>query len=433
MSQALPAPEAAANAPRRRLYVASPLPPQRNGLADYIAEYLPLLARDFDLKLVAETAQADAVRAHVAALGPWPVLDEIDFLACQPDARGQLLYNVGNNGDCAWMLDAAQRFPGVVVVHDISLFYLHQVASARARAPALMARWLADDGHAVPDEFLRRDGSLARTPGLLYQECLMLRRLVAGATGVMVHSAYAEGRLRGAAEGVPLGRDAGRPLARIPHFVLPPPAPPTEARRDEVLARFGVDPDDLLLLAPGFLTGNKMLYEIAVAARLAAPRMPRLKLVYAGEEREAEYALSERLAMLWPDPTERPVVTGYLAADELDVLLQRADLSFLLRYPTYGESSGLLPRAVMGGGEVVTVDIGAYPEYASPAVRTVPVGGDLVSPLVEAILRAQAGAAGMPPRAQRQAAEAARAQALAPAALYPRLKALLDDAWSARA
>ena len=36
---------------RRRLYVFSPLPPQRNGLADYIVEYLPMLAEDFDLFL----------------------------------------------------------------------------------------------------------------------------------------------------------------------------------------------------------------------------------------------------------------------------------------------------------------------------------------------------------------------------------------------
>jgi hypothetical protein len=82
--------------------VFSPLPPQRNGLADYLLEYLPALSRDFDLCLVAEAGSRDAVRealARMPGLETLSVIDEMQFLARQPDPQAQVLYNLGNNGD----------------------------------------------------------------------------------------------------------------------------------------------------------------------------------------------------------------------------------------------------------------------------------------------------------------------------------------------
>ena len=113
------------------------------------------------------------------------------------------------------------------------------------------------------------------------------------------------------------------------------------------------------------------------------------------------------------------------------MLLGRADLSFVLRFPTYGESSGILPRAAMGGGEVITVDIGAYPEFQSPAVHHVSVGRRTVDELTAGILQAYARRSPMSERAHRRAAESARAAALSPQALYQQLKQLLDDSWVA--
>lgn len=411
---------------RRRLYLFSPLPPQRNGLADYIVEYLPMLANDFSLSLVAESGRRAAAAAQFAD-APFEVIDEAVFLARQPETGAQILYNVGNNGDCAYMLDHLHRFPGTVIVHDVSLFYLHQVALQLERSNGMFHQWVQDTGYEVPADFVARDGSLGRTPGLLYQECLMVRRIAESAQGLMLHSRYAEARFRGGAFDVPLGADVGRPLARIPHFVLPPAPPAADA--DDVLQRFGVEADDILLLVPGFLTGNKMLYEVLVAFSRASAGRPRLKLLFAGEERASEYAVSERVAQLWPDG-DGPRVTGYLDARELDILLGRADLSFVLRYPTYGETSGILPRAVMGGGRVVTVDIGSYPEFESPLIDHVAIGPGLVDGLQRCIVAACANLPDAAERAARRATEAQRADGFSPRALYPRVRALLDTAWS---
>ncbi|MFZ2986989.1 hypothetical protein [Ideonella sp.] len=418
----------------RRLYLFSPLPPQRNGLADYLVEYLPFLAADFELYLVAESGLRDAARLALGKLEGVQVIDESEFLARQPEPGAQTLYNLGNNADCTYELDYLHRFPGAVIVHDISLFFLHQLAAQRARANSLLGSWLFEDGYQVPEDFLNRDGSLGRTPGELYQECLMLKRIAQSARGLMVHTRYAEQRLRGATEGVSVGPSGEVAFTRIPHFVLEvrPQAPESVAA---LLARFGVESEDFLLLVPGFLTGNKMLYEVMAACHQVQADCPGLKLLFAGEERADEYPVSERVAQLWPETANRPVVTGYLEAEELDALLQRADLSFVLRYPTYGESSGILPRAAMGGGRVLSVNIGAYPEFESPQVSHVPVGSAALPALAQGIRDAYQAWLADPPseREERQLSEAARLQALAPQALYPALHQWLEQSWGAPA
>lgn len=405
------------------LYLLSALPPQRNGLADYIAEYLEPLARDYRLTLVADVSAARDVAAHYAK-SPFEVIDEAAFSARMPDPDARILYNLGNNKDCIFLLDYLHRYPGTVILHDVSLFYLHQIALQRHHANGLMGRWLREDGYVLPDAFSNPDGSLSSTPGFVYQECLMVRRVVASSRSVVVHSAYAHRRALGGVSDPQRPGDLSRKFCRMPHFVL---TPPDQAPADAAatMLRFGLRPDDFVCVVPGFLTGNKMLYECLAAYQRAKRRHPQLKLVYAGEERKDEYDISSRIAQLYPEG-DGPVVTGYLESAELDALLDRADLSFVLRYPTYGETSGILPRAVMGGGRVVTVDIGSYPEFESDAIERVAVGAGLPAALEDAIERAVAAHATEPPRVMRQAEARRRSAALAPAALYGSLRNAIE-------
>jgi glycosyltransferase involved in cell wall biosynthesis len=415
---------AAAPAARPVLYLFSALPPQRNGLADYIAEYLEPLARDYRLSLVADSIATREIAAHHACAS-FEVIDEAAFSARMPDPEARILYNLGNNKDCIFMLDYLHRYPGTVILHDVSLFYLHQITLQQQRANGMMNRWLLEDGYRLPDLFINADGSLASTPGFVYQECLMVRRVVESARSVVVHSGYAHRRALGGVTDPGQPTDLARKFCRMPHFVLTPPEQ-TAAESAVTLARFGLKPDDFVCVVPGFLTGNKMLYEVLVAFQRAKPRHARLKLVYAGEERKDEYDISEKIELLYPDG-DGPIVTGYLASEELDALLNRADLSFVLRYPTYGETSGILPRAVMGGGRVVTVDIGSYPEFESELIERVPVGPGLPTALEAAIDRAIASHPTEAPRILRQAEARRRTAAMAPGALYGSLRNAIEQ------
>jgi hypothetical protein len=81
-----------------KLAVWSPRPPSPSGIADYVAESLPHLARRAEVQLVGE-GDAD----------PGADLD---------------VYHLGNSAAHAYAYEAALRKPGVVFLHDWSLHHL---------------------------------------------------------------------------------------------------------------------------------------------------------------------------------------------------------------------------------------------------------------------------------------------------------------------
>ena len=98
-----------------RVNVWSPLPPSPSGIADYVAESLPALARHLDLCVVAEAPEAVA-----------PSLRE-RFPLVTPAAASEAdlnLYHLGNSPPHAWVYRAACARPGVAVLHDWSLHHL---------------------------------------------------------------------------------------------------------------------------------------------------------------------------------------------------------------------------------------------------------------------------------------------------------------------
>jgi hypothetical protein len=87
----------------------------------------------------------------------------------------------------------------------------------------MMGRLLAEDGYKLPDYCLNSDGSLASSPGMAYQECLMVKRVVESARSVVVHSGYAHRRALGGVTDPDSPGSLPRKFCRMPHFVLPPP------------------------------------------------------------------------------------------------------------------------------------------------------------------------------------------------------------------
>ena len=98
-----------------KLRLWSPLPPSPSGIADYVAEALPLLARRFEVTAIVEDPAS--VDAAVAALVP--VRSPTEAPAADLD-----LYEIGNSPSHAFAYRAALARPGVVVLHEWSLHHL---------------------------------------------------------------------------------------------------------------------------------------------------------------------------------------------------------------------------------------------------------------------------------------------------------------------
>jgi glycosyltransferase involved in cell wall biosynthesis len=157
-------------------------------------------------------------------------------------------------------------------------------------------------------------------------------------------------------------RDAGYagPVWLIPHPVWPPleVAPATDVTGDPLIGCFG------------FLTMNKripQLLEAFAAFRRDRPGARLLLVGGAGERFDVARRL-ERLGL-----TEGVERLDYVPEERMWSLMAACDVLVNLRYPTMGETSGSVIRALSLGKPLLVSDVGWFSELPDDAVLKVPV------------------------------------------------------------
>lgn len=326
----------------------SPLPPSRNGIADYALRVIESLRPHFP--------QA-AVRYNDDAA----VLDKIPFV--RPDRRGLALYQIGNNWQHTEVLKRALTEPGVVVLHDLQLYYLYEsMGLSREEMQSLMAR----SNSRLSETTLNALYDKQPTPKLPYMLCNMLPELVARSHRIVVHSRFARRYIIRH-----LGAEAAKKVHVIPHFAIA--AAPRDAQALRI--RHGFDAGTRLIITAGFAARAKGFDLVAAAvARLRRDGIDAL-WVHAGDPRHGDLDLNA-VAAQWPDLAGGFIATGYLDEDTLDDYVAMADILLNLRFPTVGESSGSLARALAAGACVIVSDTGSYGEIPPQAVVHLPTDAD---------------------------------------------------------
>jgi len=321
----------------------SPLPPSTSGIADYSALLLPALERLLDVDVVRPGRTRPVADADVA------------------------LYHVGNDPDAhGWILDALRERPGVVVLHE---YVLHHLIAGTTIGRG--------DGRGYLDAMERELGVAGRLLGLgvldnllpLLWETQPERFPLSGvvldrATGLIVHSRYVAERARAAGyEG---------PLWRIPHPAWPMHAvqPADDVSGDPLIGCFG------------FLNMNKRIPELLEAFASLRRTRPGARLLLvggAGERFDVERRL-ERLGL-----TEGVQRIDYVPEERMWSLMAACDVLVNLRYPTMGETSGSVIRALSLGKPLVVSDVGWFSELPDDVVLKVPVDDYEVATLEAAL------------------------------------------------
>jgi glycosyltransferase involved in cell wall biosynthesis len=307
----------------------SPLPPSRSGIADYSALLLPALRERVDV-VVAEPGK----RVPAADIA---------------------LYHVGNDPDAhGWIVDALRKRPGVVVLHE---YVLHHLV-----AGITIGR---GDGRGYLDAMERDLGVAGRLLGLgvldnllpLLWETQPERFPLSGivlddAQGLIVHSDYVGERARAAGYG-------GR-LWHIPH----------PAWRMGAVEPAGDVSGDPLIGCFGYLNMNKRIPELLEAFAALRRERPGARLLLvggAGERFDVQRRL-ERLGL--SEGVER---LDYVPEERMWSLMAACDVLVNLRYPTMGETSGSVIRALSLGKALVVSDVGWFAELPDDVVLKVPV------------------------------------------------------------
>ena len=332
-----------------KLNLWSPLPPSPSGIADYVAEALPLLARRFEVTAVVETPGAVGLS--------WASLVPLRTPAEAPPADLDL-YQIGNSASHAFVYRAALARPGVVVLHEWSLHHLvlHETVERGDRTTYLSEMRRA---HGEAGTFVGRQVARALGGDLLPAMFPLNDRLLESSLGIVALTEFVRSR---AARRLP-----GRPVLHLPHH-LALPLDPLPSRED-ARAALGLPKDALLVVAPGLATATKGLDAAVRAVAHLRERHPRLQLLVAGE---VDPGLPLREWACAAGVEDHLLLTGRLALPDFVRYLCAADVVLSLRFPSHGEISGALVRA-LGAARPVLVTAGTPAAQEFPEGVVVPV------------------------------------------------------------
>ena len=245
--------------------------------------------------------------------------------------------------------------PGVVVMHEANLHHL--IADLTIRRGDWDGYLREVERNGGPEALDYAGATCGRCNAVRDYDIPMLRTVLARSRAAIVHSAAVGDELR--AQRI---RGPGRQRFRTARGLI-------EADRMRYRARLGLDERTPLIGMFGFLKPYKRIAESLRAFRRLVRAMPDARMILVGEahpELPLESMISSlglrRTCATWISPIED--FNGYLGA---------CDIVLNLRYPTVGESSGTLLRALGMGKAVIVSDVGSFREYPDEICLKAPV------------------------------------------------------------
>lgn len=354
------------------LVVVSPLPPVKNGIADYTAELLAHHAADFKTYVVVADEQPEPDTGDL----PITVLRASEVLRSEQFRDARFLYHIGNNPDHAYMLPLIAKYPGVVVLHDFGLSYLLEMASFPKGDRDTYRAWAQHDhgsfGGKLADDFLTKGWR-----GRFMQSVLTLNgAILARATALVVHSRYSQFKAAASRPGLP--------VHYLPHHVSEQVGAAAGVSRTVAREQLGLPQEPVLITALGFITRPKMIDKVLASLARLQDRLPDFRLVLAGERRPHEYDVDADV--LRSGLARQVIATDYLSEDDFFLHLAATDIVINMRYPSGGESSGTLTRAMGFGRACVVLDHGPMGEMPPTVVAKVAFGAEMEASLDRTLL-----------------------------------------------
>ena len=345
-----------------RLAYFTPLPPGKSGIADYNAELLPFLASGAEISVFVQ--QANEVRENqnredfsVHHAGHF---DEIN----RQNPFDLCVYHQGNNPYHEYIYERALETPGLLVLHE---HCQHHLIAWKTLAREDEDGYWNEMFYAYGRRGARMAEMRDRAISSEYQQFLMPlnRRLTERSLGVVVHNAYAASQLE--------GLNGDTPVEIIPHHLSPKAYELDRMDKLECRRSLGLPDDAWAIASLGFVTESKRIPTVLSAFKRLLRLVPNAIYLVVGEDhwRWSVAPLIEEMGL-----QSHVRITGYTTERDFFRYLKAVDVIVNLRFPTAGETSGTLIRALGAGKPVIVTDFGQFGELPDDVAMKVPIGPD---------------------------------------------------------
>ena len=348
-----------------RLACIGPLSPLRTGVSRFSENLLPFLADRCDVRLFT----AGFPPSPTPILQQFPAASVSEFLS-DPSAFDAVLYHMGNHYVYhRRIFDALCRAPGVVIFHDCVLNqFFAKYALERGNFGMFRRFFDLCYGDGFDEEarlFCEAKGDPYRFP-------------MAGVTamcsrGTIVMNEYARGIVSKEAPGAEVLKIG------FPYFPTRAPSEPVQTLRK----KFGVSERSFVVTSIGHMTPAKRIDVALEAFRKFSEEFPDALFLLAGEP-SARLPVNE---MIGKSSLKNVRYLGYLPRNDLDELMELADVCINLRYPSNGEMSSTLINMLGRGKVVVVSNYAQFAEFPDETCVKIDLGPEESDELARELLR----------------------------------------------
>lgn len=337
---------------RNRIALITPWPPQQTGIADYAMDLAVGLAKhgqDVEIFTSAEDPLTAGERVWVRKLE--------DFQG--PERYDHVVYQMGNCSDFHIdQLPLLAEHGGIIHLHDLTLHHLLAFILYRGDCRdyyRLVQRWY---GRELTEKvkLLNNSGVLGAFDTEFISQMPFFEPVVNLAKGCLVHSEHAKAAV--------VDRFPSLPVVKLPQVYLGmQPEEPRAARQKIKVGVFGIVQShkhvDKVIQSLGDLSNEGQGFELHIAGSI--------------EER-----CNDIVGLVDELGVESDVVFhGRVTSEKFMELMRHVDICVSLRYPTMGETSAVVSRALQLGLPTIVNDIGWYAELPKCVVK-IPTTLDLM-------------------------------------------------------
>jgi len=352
----------------RKLAIFTPLPPTKSGIADYAVELGRALERQWDITFVIADDAEDPVGVDYA-----PVMRLADWKSAGTDDVPRF-YQLGNNIHHAYIYRELISHPGVTLMHDFSMHHLLvEMTLAKSDTQSYVTLMSAEYGEA--GEHLSR----SRCEHYIHHRMVeflfpLNQQVIINSKGVVLHSYSSLNELH--------YRFPDKMAIRVPFPYEEPEPGLLMGGRDKARELLGIDSNKLIYASFGFVTPPKQIELTLKAFARCKDEIPDFEYILVGEVSPAVPVdkLIEELGL-----QGRVRVTGFVDFATFHHYIEACDISVALRYPSAGETSAALMRAMGMGRANIVFDYASYADYPDETVYKLPLDTYDPSSLVDAI------------------------------------------------
>lgn len=351
----------------------APLTPVKSGISYFTEEILPFFRSEYEIDIYVDGFKPtlkDVLENHK--------IYDIDEFNEKENKYDMALYQIGNNPYHCKIIDLAERYPGIIFLHDFALhhIYAHNSMVAQNDIEPYISLMRSVYGNEVADTARLRhvNGELGfwETDPLKYP---LNENIVKKSTGAIVFSEFAKNRL--------LEQNLNTPIKSI---ALHPGDDSIELTKDDVIKakkELGYNENDILICSFGFIQQTKRPFELLEAFKVLAEKNDNLRLIYIGEVQENAKSLKDNIKKYGLENKVR--ITGFTDEELFKKYLRACDINVSLRYPTVGETSGVLARSFLYGKPSIISDAGSFSEQSDEFTIKISYGENKVDEIISAL------------------------------------------------